>query len=137
MNIFIGSGRLCNTPEYSSTTKGGIVARFRFAVPRRFKKEGQPDSDFFNCIAFNKTAETIEKLRIEKGTKLNIRGEIQNNDYEKDGVKHYSDQIIVDFFEFCESKASAALNTALNATPSEPSLPMPEGLGGSEDDLPF
>lgn len=133
MNTFIGSGRLCNTPEYSSTTKGGIVARFRMAFPRRFKREGQPDSDFFNCIAFNKTAETIEKLRIEKGTKLIIKGEIQNNDYEKDGVKHYSDQIVVDFFEFCESKASAALN----ATPSESDLPLPDGFGGSDDDLPF
>lgn len=124
MNIFIGSGRLVAAPEYSSTASGGVVARFRLAINRRFKKEGQPEADFFNCVAFGKTAETIEKLRIEKGTKLNIKGEVQNNDYEKDGVKHYSDQIIVDFFEFCESKAS-----------SEASLPHPSM--GSDDDLPF
>lgn len=132
MNIFIGSGRLCNAPEYSSTTKGGIVARFRIAIPRRFKQEGQQEADFFNCFAFGKTAEVIERLRIEKGTKLNIRGEVQNNDYEKDGVKHYSDQIVVDFFEFCESKATAG-----SIAPSESALPMPDGFGGSDDDLPF
>ena len=130
MNIFIGSGRLCNTPEYSSTTKGGIVARFRIAINRRFKQEGQPEADFFNCVAFGKTAETMEKLRIEKGTKLNIRGEVQNNNYEKDGVKHFSDQIVVDFFEFCESKASAE-NASFEA------IPLPEGSMGSDDELPF
>ena len=129
MNVFIGSGRLVAAPEYSSTQKGGIVARFRLAINRRFKQEGKPEADFFNCIAFGKTAETIEKCRIDKGTKLNIRGEVQNNDYEKDGVKHYSNQVVVDFFEFCESKASAD-----NATPYEPSLPV---FGGSDDDLPF
>lgn len=132
MNIFIGSGRLVAAPEYSSTAKGDIVARFRIAIPRRFKQEGQPEADFFNCVAFRKTAETMEKLRIEKGTKLNIRAEVQNNDYEKDGVKHYSDQMIVDFFEFCESKASAE-----STTPSESDLPMPDGFGGADDDLPF
>lgn len=132
MNIFIGSGRLCAAPEYSRTAKGDIVARFRIAINRRFKQEGQPEADFFNCVAFKKTAETIEKLRIEKGTKLNIKGEMQNNDYEKDGVKHYSDQIIVDFFEFCESKASSD-----NSTPEAPSPILPDGFGGSEDDLPF
>lgn len=130
MNTFIGSGRLTAAPEYSSTTTGGIVARFRMAFPRRFKKEGQPEADFFNCIAFNKTAETIEKLRIDKGTKLNIRAEVQNNDYEKDGVKYYGTQFVVDFFEFCESKASAD-----NSAPSDPSLP--DGFSGNDDDLPF
>ncbi len=132
MNIFIGSGRLCNALEYSSTTKGGIVARFRIAIPRRFKQEGQPEADFFNCVAFGKTAEIMEKLRIEKGTKLNIRAEVQNNDYEKDGVKHYSDQMIVDFFEFCESKASAE-STSFEA----PSVPILDGSMGADDDLPF
>ena len=131
MNIFIGSGRLCAAPEYSSTANGGIVARFRIAINRRFKQEGKPEADFFNCIAFGKTAETIEKCRIDKGTKLNIKGEVQNNDYEKDGVKHYSDQIVVDFFEFCESKASAD-----SATPEAP--PFPDGINmGNDDDLPF
>lgn len=132
MNIFIGSGRLTAAPEYSSTEKGGIVARFRIAIPRRFKQEGKPEADFFNCIAFGKTAETIERLRIEKGTKLNIKGEVQNNDYEKDGVMHYFTQIIIDFFEFCESKTASA-----DAAPEAPSLIVPDGFGGNEDDLPF
>jgi single-strand DNA-binding protein len=131
MNIFIGSGRLTAAPEYSSTEKGGIVARFRIAINRRFKQEGKPEADFFNCIAFGKTAETIEKCRIDKGTKLNIKGEVQNNNYEKDGVKHCSDQIVVDFFEFCESKASAD-----SSTPEAP--PFPDGINmGADDDLPF
>ena len=132
MNIFIGSGRLVAAPEYSCTKTGGIVARFRIAIPKRFKQEGKPEADFFNCIAFGKTAETIEKCRIDKGTKLIIKGEVQNNDYEKDGVKHYSDQINVDFFEFCESKATSG---GVSTSESEFSMPVPSM--GSEVDLPF
>lgn len=106
MNKFLLSGRLTADPEISNTQTGTAVARFNFAVNRRFKKEGEPDADFFSCAAFGKTAELFQKCDIRKGTKLLLEAEVRNNNYEKDGVKHYGTQLFVNSIEFCESKAA-------------------------------
>ena len=82
-------GRLCADPEIRYTNDQKTVCRFRFAVNRRFKRDGEPDADFFQCVAFGKIAETFEKCGISKGAKLMIDGEIWNNNYEDaNGVKH-------------------------------------------------
>jgi len=106
MNKWIGTIRLTKDCEGRYTADGKAVAYFSGACNRRFKQEGQPEADFINFVAFGKTAETIMN-HTSKGTKLLIEGEVRNNNYEKDGVKHYSNQIIVDKFEFCESKGSS------------------------------
>ena len=107
MNKIIISGRLCKDPEIRQTQSGTMVVSFDFAVNRRFKRDGDPDADFFRCTSFGKTAEVFQKCRIAKGTKLLLEGEIQNNNYtDKNGVKHYSMQVIVSSVEFCESKSS-------------------------------
>ena len=89
-------GRLCTDPEIRYTSDQKAVCRFRFAVNRRFKRDDEPEADFFQCVAFGKIAETFEKCSISKGAKLMIDGEIRNNNYtDNDGVKHYADQVIV------------------------------------------
>ena len=138
MNKFIISGRLTADPEIKGTTDGKIIARFNFAVNRRFKREGEPDADFFNCVAFGKIAATFEKCAVSKGTKLLIEGEVRNNNYEKDGVMQYGNQVIVGSFEFCESKT-----TASGSAPSAPSeAPQPNTapdfeITPDDEDLPF
>ena len=133
MNKFIISGRLTADAEYIHTNEGKTVAKFNFAVNRRFKKEGEQDADFFTCVAFGKIAETLEKCTVGKGTKLLIEGEVRNNNYEKDGVMRYDTQVKVDSFEFCESKSSG------NAPAETVDLDGMEftAVAGSEDDLPF
>ena len=72
MNTWNGIGRLCNEPEIRYTAqKNEACANFRIAVDRKFKTEGRPDSDFFNCSAFGKTAEFVEKY-IRKGMKVGV-----------------------------------------------------------------
>lgn len=111
MNIVIMMGRLTKDAEVRyGGSKNMAIARFSLAVDRRFKKEGQPDADFFNCTAFGKTAEFIEKY-LHKGSKVIIQGELQNNHYdEKDGHKQYAERIIVNTVEFAESKKAAQEN---------------------------
>lgn len=62
-----------------------------------------------------------------------IEGEIRNNNYEKDGVKHYSNQVVVNSFEFCESKGTAR-STAPQQTSSDGFMNL-DGIDDSE--LPF
>lgn len=104
MNKVIEIGRLTRDPDISSSASGTTFARFSIAVDRRFKREGEPDADFFNCSAFGKTAEFIERF-IKKGTKVALMGRLEDNDYtNKDGQKVHDIRIMVEEIEFAESK---------------------------------
>ncbi len=112
MNKVILMGRLTRDPEvrYSQGANQTAVARFSIAVDRRFKREGEPDADFFNCTAFGRQAEFIERY-LHKGTKIVLSGRIQNDNYtNKDGQMVYSVRVMVDEIEFAESKNAAAQN---------------------------
>ena len=108
MNKVILMGRLTRDPEvrYSQGANSLAIARYSLAVNRSFKREGEPDADFFNCTAFGRNAEFAEKY-LKQGTKILVSGRVQNDNYtNKDGQKVYSVQIIIDEQEFAESKSS-------------------------------
>lgn len=109
MNKVILMGRLTRDPEvrYSQGATPTAVARFSVAVDRRFKREGEPDADFFNCTCFGKQGEFVEKY-LHKGTKVVLSGRIQNDNYtNKEGQQVYGVRIMVDEIEFAESKNAA------------------------------
>ena len=113
MNITIMMGRLVKDPEvrYSQGSNATTIATLSLAVDRRFKREGQPDADFFhNFKAFGKTAEFIEKY-LHKGTKVVIQAHLQNDNYQgKDGQTVYRDSFYIDSIEFAESRAASQAN---------------------------
>ena len=129
MNKVILMGRLTRDPEISSSTSGTTFARFSIAVDRKFSKEGEPDADFFNCSAFGKTAEFIER-NIHKGTKILVSGRLQNNNYtNKEGQKIYDVRVVVEDVEFGESKKDTN-----NAQTQDEFLNVPDG---QDMELPF
>ena len=145
MNKVILMGRLTRDPEvrYSQTDSNMAIARFSLAVDRRFKKQGDTvTADFFNCTAFGKQGEFVEKY-LKKGTKIVVTGRIQNDNYtNKDGQKVYSVQIMVEEIEFAESKASAQSNDGsdggaqpqMGAPDADGFMNIPDGIGS---ELPF
>lgn len=135
MNKIVLCGRLTADAEMKCTNDGKVVARFNFAVNRRFKRDGDPEADFFQCVAFGKIAETFEKCNVGKGIKLLIEGEMRNNNYERDGVRHYGMQLIVNSFEFCESKGSSGQSAPQYGQPDSDGFQnVPDGV---DEDLPF
>lgn len=136
MNKVIMMGRLTKDPDVRYTQAGKAVAGFSIAVDRRFKSEGQPQADFFNCSAFGKTAEFIEKY-LRKGIKIALAGEVQNDNYEKDGVKHYGTKIIVDQVEFAESKRNSSDEPERPAQTTQADEGFFNIAEGIDDDLPF
>lgn len=121
MNKIILMGRLTRDPDVKYSQEGKAYARFSLAVDRRYKKEGGPTADFFNCTAFGKTAEFCEKY-LRKGTKILLDGELQNNNYtNQEGQTVYSMQILVNSLEFAESKRAADENQQqANQNPADP-----------------
>ncbi|MBE5968844.1 MAG: single-stranded DNA-binding protein [Lachnospiraceae bacterium] len=143
MNKVILVGRLTRDPDirYSSGDNGTCVARFSVAVDRRFKKDGDAQSaDFPSCVAFGKTGEFIEKY-VKKGTKLCIEGRLQTGSYtNKDGVKVYTTDVVVENCEFAESKAAAGGDSQVSqpaptADIGDGFMNIPDGV--DDEGLPF
>ncbi len=108
MNKWIGMGRLCADPEvkYSTGENATCIARYRIAVERRHKRDGEQEADFISIVAFGKLGEFAEKY-LHKGTKVVVAGRIQTGSYtNNDGVKVYTTDIIAEEQEFAESKNS-------------------------------
>lgn len=135
MNKVLMMGRLTRDPEVRYSNEGNAVSKFSLAVDRRYKREGQPDADFFNCVAFGKTAEFTEKY-LKKGTKVVLEGELQNNNYtNKEGQKVYGIQIVVNSLEFAESKSSS--NPDRESTQQGDSNDFMNVPDVAEEELPF
>ena len=56
MNKVILMGRLTRDPEirYSQGANSIAVTRYSLAVDRRFRRDGDPEADFFNIVSFGK-----------------------------------------------------------------------------------
>lgn len=137
MNKVMLCGRLTRDPEVRYSQNGSetkSVARFSLAVDRR----GSNDvADFISCISFGKSAEFAEKY-LRKGTKIIAIGRIQTGSYtNKDGQKVYTTDVVVDEFEFAESKKEAAGTNGdvpKQAVNSEGFMSIPDGI---DEELPF
>ena len=154
MNKIILMGRLTRDPEvrYSQGESQTAVARFTLAVDRRFKRQNEPEADFFSCTAFGRQGEFVEKY-LRQGTKILLAGRVQNDNYtNKNGEKVYSVQIIAEEIEFAESKSAQGGQAAIPAQPSQaagpaPAMPSPQDAAaddgfinipnGIEEELPF
>ena len=141
MNKVILMGRLTRDPEirYSTGENATAIARYSLAVDRRFKRDGEPTADFINCVAFGKTAEFAEKY-FHQGIKIAIVGRIQTGSYtNKDGVKVYTTDVVVEEQEFAESKSASENNSKESATrqnrgSEDGFMNIPDGV---EEELPF
>lgn len=133
-------GRLTRDPEvrYTQGENATATVRFSVAVNRRFRNaEGNYDADFINCVAFGKTAEFIEKY-FKKGMAIGLTGRIQTGSYtNKDGVRVYTTDVVVEETEFVESKnASGTPGEVTSKTVSNDDgfLSIPDGI---DEELPF
>ena len=146
MNKVILCGRLTRDPEvkYTQAAEPMAIARYTLAVDRRQGRTKdangeQQTADFINIVAFGRNGEFAEKY-LKKGTKMIIVGRIQTGSYtNKEGVKVYTTEVVVEEQEFAESKNSNASASTATAAPEE----APAEDNGFEsvpdftEDLPF
>ena len=149
MNKVILMGRLTRDPEvrYSQGENPLAIARFTLAVDRRFKRDGEASADFINCVAFGRQAEHTERF-YRQGLKVVVTGRIQTGSYtNKDGVKVYTTEVVVEAQEFAESKAVSDANAGgFRAAPTPAPAPAPVSDAGDgfmnipdgiDEELPF
>ena len=144
MNKYIATGNLVREVEMTYTSGGLAIFKNCLAVKDTFKKD---TTYFHNFTAFGKTAETMAN-HLHKGSKILIEGQLTQSSYEKDGQKRTSTEVVVDRFEFLDSKKDgdarqeprqtqkqAAYND-LNNTP-DPFGSHGDSIHIDDSDLPF
>lgn len=120
MNKIVLLGRLTRDIELRQAGETS-VANFSLAVNRTFKRDGEPDADFFNCVVFGKRAETLAQY-VHKGNQLAIEGHVQIGQYtNKDGVNVKTFEVMVDGFDFIGGKSEQTKSEpeAETETPTE------------------
>ena len=141
MNKVVLVGRLTRDPEvrYSQGDSATAVARYTVAVDRRFKRDGEPTADF------GRSAEFAEKY-FRQGMRISVSGRIQTGSYtNKDGVRVYTTEVIVEDQEFAESRAESEANrSSFQSSPAPgpaPSIDAGDGFmnipDGIDEELPF
>lgn len=141
MNKVILMGRLTKEPEtrYTQGNTPMAISRYTLAVSRRFHREGEPEADFINCVAFGKGGEFVERF-FKKGQMVSVVGRLQVRSWDdKDGTKRWSTEVVTEEHYFAESKKSESY-TAQSVEQKQPEnqesgfYPI-EGI--DDEDLPF
>ena len=107
MNKVFLVGRLARDPELRYTSSNLATMRCSIAVDRQFVREGEErGADFINIVAFGNRAETMSKY-LTKGSQIAVDGRIQTGSYDgQDGKKVYTTDVVVENFQFLDSKGS-------------------------------
>lgn len=150
INRVVLTGRLTKDLELRQTQSGKSTVSFSLAVDRAFRKDGQPEADFINCVAWNRQAEAMAQY-LHRGSLIGVDGRLQTRNYEnQQGQRVYVTEVVVDNFTFLESRAQsqqAAATYNPNPMPSQPQQPVDSSFDTSfdendtldiaSDDLPF
>ena len=102
MNVAILMGRLTRDPELKYTSNGKAYTNFTLAVQKT-----KDEAEFIDCVAWEKTAENIAEY-FRKGNRILIQGRLSVNSYEQNGEKRKSTRVLVNTFEFIDSKNNSS-----------------------------
>lgn len=137
-------GRIASDLELNVTPNGTNYCTFRLAVERRYKTKGEErKTDFFNVVAWRKTAEFITKW-FAKGRMILVQGELQTRQYtDKNGNLATWYEIIADRGDFTGEKKIDTDNAPSSLPPEPPQIVASENEAmipeepAELDDYPF
>ena len=118
MNKVFLVGRLTRDPDLRYGSSNNAVMRTSIAVDRQFTNQsGERETDFINIVAFGNRAEVMKKY-LTKGSQIAVSGRIQTGSYDgQDGKRVYTTDVIIDEFQFLDSKGSRNNETVTQANP--------------------
>ena len=147
MNKVILMGRLTSDPkmDWTRSEDSKQYATYTLAVNRRFKRNGEQEADFINCVAWGAMAEFAEKY-MKKGAMFAVEGRLNVRSWEKDGERHWTTTVVVENCYFtgskrdaeskpAQSKPAAQTGKQMGLAEQEGFYPIDETV--EDDDLPF
>ncbi|MBQ7891198.1 MAG: single-stranded DNA-binding protein [Erysipelotrichaceae bacterium] len=144
INRVILVGRLTKDPMLRKTQAGTSVTSFTVACGRRVAAGQEPQTDFINCVAWNRTADIVSQYT-HKGSLVGVEGRIQSRSYDDaQGKRVYVTEVVCDSVQFLESRSASENRGSMMETrgyesdvPSYDDFASTPSLDISSDDLPF
>lgn len=131
LNQIILIGRLTKDPERRGQNSEKSVAVIRLAVDRDFKREGDPDADFFGCTVFGNQAKFVLDFG-KKGRLVSVVGRMQQHEWtdQQAGEKRMTYEVVGSDIKFLDKKPEtvgtpAAQDTAAVRSTSAPTMAPP------------
>ena len=131
INKTISIGNLTADPETRQLPSGDAVTNIRLAMSDSYKKDGElvDATEFVNVVFFKRQAEVAAQY-LKKGSKIYVEGQLKTRQWEKDGQKRYSTEIVAREMQMLDSKGGTQSSTG-SPTPQQS---QPENF---EEDIPF
>ena len=144
INNCVFMGNLGADPVLAHLPSGKVVANFSIACGRRWKDkqtgELKEETDWFRCVAFNKTAEMIGEY-FKKGSQIHVTTQARTRSWESEGAKHYITEFLVRDFQFCGNRQQGGISKQQANDYSQGNPPPTGGVdnfdGQYDDDIPF
>ena len=133
INKAILIGNIGHDLEVKTSGSGVAILNFTLATSRRFKGsdgEVQTETEWHRICAFGRTAEVIGQY-CRKGSSIYVEGRLRTREWEKDGVKRYTTEIIAENIQLLDKRADGDHSTA-NKPATAPAQSQP-----TNDDIPF
>ena len=133
INKAILIGNIGHDLEVKTSGSGVAILNFTLATSRRFKGsdgEVQTETEWHRICAFGRTAEVIGQY-CRKGSSIYVEGRLRTREWEKDGVKRYTTEIIAENIQLLDKRADGDQSTA-NKPATAPAQSQP-----TNDDIPF
>ncbi len=104
INMVMLVGRLVRDPEIVENDNGTKLSRVTIAVNRKFKgPDGLYHADYIDCVLWNNVAINVNEY-CSKGDLIGVRGRLQVDMIEKDGVKKKYTDVIAENITFLSSQ---------------------------------
>lgn len=117
LNSITLMGRLTKNPENRKTASGKSVTSFTLAVERDIKTNGEKETDFIDCVAWNGTADLVAKY-FTKGRMAVVRGRLQIRTWQdKDGNNRKAAEVNADSVYFGDSKPATTATAPVDDFP--------------------
>lgn len=136
VNRVILLGNVGNDPDIRYMPNGNAVANLSIATSETWKDkqsgEQQEKTEWHRVIMFNRLAEIVEQY-VKKGSKLYLEGRLQTRQWEQDGVKRYTTEIVVSEMQMLDTRSEGSAGSHATSTQGQQSAKQPEqGAGGGQ-----
>lgn len=144
INKVILVGNLGNDPETRYMPDGGAVTNISIATSKSWKDknsgEQREKTEWHRVVCFRRLGEIAAEY-LKKGSKVYIEGELQTRQWEKEGQKHYTTEIIAREMQMLDSRGGVGgdmPSTEGGESASSPSQDFgPPPADDFDDDIPF
>lgn len=149
INKVILIGNVGADPEIRTLESGVKVARIRLATTERVPnkdKSGYTDvTEWHNITLWRNLADVVDRY-VRKGSQLYIEGKLRTREYDKNGVKCFSTEIVAEELKMlgkkddplrCETEKCIERQPPVAVSYEDSPTPTPPIAPDSPDDLPF